>query len=70
MPACVSEELLDELITYAIKGDTAGHVQLMRSGKCVMLRSGQTVSVVSPGFKVATIRLNGAKLYTPAEALR
>lgn len=70
MPACVSEEYLDELITYAAKGDTKGHSQLYLAGKCLTLRAGASVSVVSPGIVRATVRYNGTKLFTPAEALR
>lgn len=70
MPACISEELLDELTTYSAKHDNDGIKQLFLSGQCMMLRAGQTVSVIKPGFTVATVRLNGTKLFTPSEALR
>lgn len=70
MPACTSEEDLDELILYATKGDTKGHSQLYLSGKCMTLKSGESVSVISPGFSRATVRYKGVKLFTPAEALR
>ena len=69
MPACVSEELLDELTTYAAKGDREGTAELLRSGKCVALLAGEEVSVIRPGFLVATIRYKGVKLFTPSEAL-
>lgn len=70
LPACVSEDLLDEFITYATKGDNNGARQLLLAGKCTMLSAGATVSVISPGFMVATIRYNGVKLFTPSEAVR
>lgn len=70
MPACVSEELLDELTTYAAKGDNDGAKQLLLSGRCTMLRAGDAISVISPGFMVATVRYKGTKLYTPSEAIR
>lgn len=70
LPACVSEDLLDEFITYVTKGDSNGARQLLMSGKCTMLSAGAAVSVISPGFMVATIRYNGTKLFTPSEAVR
>lgn len=68
--ACVSEELLDEATTYANKRDTDGFMQLVLAGKCTILKEGERVSVISPGFIVATIRYKGMKLYTPSEAVR
>ena len=70
LPACASEELLDELTTYAAKKDNAGFRQLLISGQCTILQVGAKVSVISPGFMVATIRYNGQKLFTPSEAIR
>lgn len=70
LPACVSEDLLDEMTTYSVKGDKAGMMELLTSGKCTILRAGETVSVISPGFMVATIRYRGTKLFTPSEAIR
>lgn len=70
MPACLSEELLDELTTYSAKKDKAGFMQLLASGQCIGLRTGTVVSVISPGFMTATIRYKGIKLYTPSEAIR
>lgn len=70
LPACVSEDLLDELTTYATKKDNAGVRQLLMSGKCTLLPIGAAVSVISPGFMVTTIRYNGTKLFTPSEAVR
>lgn len=70
LPACVSEELLSELMTYAAKKDNAGVQQLLMSGQCTLLPVGATVSVISPGFMLATIRYKGAKLFTPSEAIR
>ena len=70
MPACVSEEYLDELITYSGKGDNEGMKQLYMAGKCTSLKAGDPVSVISPGFMTATIRYNGVKMFTPSEAVR
>lgn len=70
MPACISEEYLDELISYAAQGDTKGHSQLYLAGKCMTLKAGDSVSVISPGFMRVTVRYKGVKLYAPAEALR
>ena len=70
MLGCVSEELLDEVLGYAAKRDTNSMSELVMSGKCAMLRAGETVSVISPGFTVATIRYKGVKLFTPSEAIR
>lgn len=68
--ACVSEELLDEAVTYATKRDNSGLMQLLTSGKCTILKEGEQTSVISPGFMTATIRYRGVKLYTPSEAVR
>lgn len=70
MPACTSEASLDELTTYSAKGDKDGISQLFADGSCILLRAGDNVSVISPGFLVATVRYKGQKLYTPSEALR
>ena len=70
LPACVSEDLLDELSTYAAKGDNAGFRQLLMSGQCTLLTVGSSVSVISTGFVVATIRYKGVKLFAPSEAVR
>lgn len=70
MPACLTEELLDELTTYSAKKDKAGFIQLFKSGQCIGLRTGTVVSVISPGFMTAAIRYKGVKLYTPSEAIR
>lgn len=67
---CVSESLLDELLTYINKGDKAGMMQLLVSGQCMLLKVGDPVSVISPGFMTATIRYKGVKLYTPSESIR
>ena len=69
MIGCVSEDLLDELLTYINKGDRSGMTQLVISGKCMLLKVGDPVSVISPGFMTATIRYKGVKLYTPSEAI-
>ena len=55
MAACVSEDFLDELMTYSTKGDEAGMRQLFVTGKCTYLTAGTTVSVIDQGFMVATI---------------
>jgi hypothetical protein len=70
MPACVSEELLSELMTYITKGDKDGYMQLLISGRCTLLQAGTQVNVISPGFIRATVRYKGVKMFTPAEALR
>lgn len=70
LPACISEDLLDELSKYAAKGDNDGFRQLLLSGQCTLLQVGATVSVISTGFMVATIRHKGVKLFTPSEAVR
>ncbi len=67
---CVSEELLDELLTYINKKDNSSMMQLLVSGKCTLLKVGDPVSVISPGFMTATIRYKGVKLYTPSESIR
>ena len=67
---CVSEELLDEAVTYATKRDNSGLMQLLTSGRCTILKEGEQVSVISQGFMTATVRYRGAKLYTPSEAVR
>jgi len=68
--ACVSEELLDEIIGYVAKKDNSGFTQLLMSGKCTILKEGEQVSVINPGFMTATIRYRGVKMFTPSEAVR
>ncbi|MFT3963726.1 hypothetical protein [Propionivibrio sp.] len=68
--ACTSEDALDEAFTYANKKDFEGIKQLMLTGNCIVLKEGDPVSVISPGFMTATIRYRGVKLYTPSEAVR
>jgi hypothetical protein len=70
MPACVTEDLFDELTTYVTKGDKQGMAQLILSGQCTILEKGKQIFVISPGFMVATVRYNGTKLFTASEAVR
>lgn len=70
MPACVSEDLLDEITNYIIKADRQSYMPLLRSGQCIRLDPGMNVSVIKQGFTVYEIRFNGVKLYTPSKALR
>lgn len=68
--ACVSEEILDEAFGYAAKNDLNGIKQILSSGNCIVLKVGEEVSVISPGFMTATIRYRGIKLFTASEAVR
>lgn len=70
MFACVSEDALDEAMSYAAKSDTNGSTQLLLSGQCTILKVGEQVSVASPGFMRVTIRYRGVKLITLSEAVR
>lgn len=70
MPACVSEDALNEAFQYAAKSDQRGLAQLLTSGQCTILPSGANVSVIDGGILKATIRYKGLKLYTPSEAIR
>lgn len=70
MPACISEDLLDEMTSYVVSGDEKGFTQLILSGKCTILERGSEVSVISRGFMTSTLRYRGVKLFTAAEALR
>jgi len=40
LPACVTEELLDELTTYSTKRDYDGFQRLVMSGQCTVLPVG------------------------------
>ena len=42
LPACVSEELLDELTNYVVKGDRDGAAQLYLAGNCTTLKVGDS----------------------------
>lgn len=70
MPACVTEDLFDEMTTYSVKGDRNGMAQLLMSGQCTILEKGAQISILSPGFMVATVRYRGTKLFTASEAVR
>jgi hypothetical protein len=70
VPACLSEDLLDEVIGYAAKGDRDGTASLLANGQCMMIDAGEKVSVISLGFSVATIRYKGVKLFAPSGAIR
>jgi hypothetical protein len=65
----VTEDLFDELNGYAAKHDDDGIKQMFASGSCTMLRAGESISVISPGF-IATVRYKGVKLFTASEAIR
>ena len=68
--ACVTEEYLDEAVTYSVAGDNKGLMALMVTGACTIIQAGSDVSVISQGmFMGATIRYNGTKLYTIKEAV-
>ncbi len=68
--ACISKDLLNEFVGYAVKKDGNGMGQLLSAGSCTPLNKGVQVSVISPGFMTATIRYRGVKMYTPSEAVR
>ena len=70
MPACISEELWDEFGNYVAKGDHKSASLMMINGQCFMLKQGEQISVISPGFMTATVRYKGVKLYTASEAVR
>lgn len=53
---CVSEEIFDELLGYVGQKDYNGINQLINTGQCISLRPNTTVSVISNGFMIATIR--------------
>lgn len=67
---CVSEDLLDELLTYINKSDQSGMMHLLVSGKCMLLKVGDPVSVISAGFMTSIIRYKGIKLHVPSEVIR
>jgi len=69
LPACSSEDLLDELIGYSAKHDNDGMMELLKNGSCTFLKEGDKVSVISLGFMTTSIRYKGIKLFTPTEAV-
>ncbi len=64
LPACVSEEYLDAITN----GNSLP--QLMKAGKCTILKVGTSVVVIDRGFMTSTIFYNGIKLFTPSEAIK
>lgn len=69
IPACISEEALDEFTRYIIDQDTQGMMQLMANGDCIVLMRGDNVSVIKRGFNTSTIRVLGTNYYTASESL-
>lgn len=43
--ACLSEDLLDEASTYAVRGDKDGLMQLLLTGRCAILKVGDSEAV-------------------------
>lgn len=70
MIGCISADLLDEILTHINKSDESEMMQLVISGNFMLLKVGDPVSIISPGFMTANIRYKGVKLYTPSEAIR
>lgn len=66
--ACVTEAYLDEIETYIAKHDDEGIMQLDAMGKCLVLKKGMNVSVISLGWDTAIIRYKGKKMYTATAA--
>lgn len=69
-PACKSEASLDEAFTYLNKKDASGLTQLMEAGECTLIGVGDSVSVISKGWKLAEIRYERKKLFVPKEAVQ
>ena len=71
MPACVSEDLLDEITKYIIDNDKESYMPLLRSGQCIRLDPGMKVSVIEVRiFSSTIIRYKGVKLHTYSKAIQ
>lgn len=71
MPACISEDLLNEITKYIMNSDKESYMPLLRSGQCIRLDPGMNVSVIEVRFFASTtIRYKGIKLHTHAKAIQ
>lgn len=67
--ACLSEEWLDDIISFAVAKDTGSFQVYLDSQKCIILKAGLPVTITDAGFIVHEIVINGIKLWVPVEAI-
>ncbi len=71
--ACVSEEYLDDFVSFAVAKDYGSIQSYLDTQKCIELKQGMRVTVTdSPGMfggKVGFV-INGIKLWTVREGLK
>lgn len=71
--ACLSEELLDQLIMAAVQEDTRGFNYLLKNG-CIIPRAGVEVSVLDRSWTTVHVRAYAGdvavELWTVPEALK
>jgi len=68
--ACLTEQLLDDFITYAVSKDIASMQALMDRNHCIVLKSGLRVTIVDAGWTKHQFAYQGIKLWTVAEGLK
>jgi len=67
--ACVTEQHLDDFITYAVAKDTASMNALLVN-VCIQLKGGLKVTIVDVGWAKTQFSIQGLKLWIPTEALQ
>jgi len=67
--ACVTEQHLDDFVTYAVAKDTASMNALLLD-VCIQLKGGLKVTIVDVGWTKTQFAIQGLKLWIPTEALQ
>lgn len=68
--ACLSEQWLDDIITFAVSKDTASVNAYMESGKCIVVKAGLKVTLTDAGWTVHEFVFQGVRFWTPVEGLK
>ena len=68
-PACLTEEWLDDMNSFAAVRDKASFEAYISSQKCILLKGGLKVTVVNRGLLVNQIAYKGIKLWVSSDGL-
>lgn len=68
--ACLTEEWLDDIVTFSVAKDLDSIQAYLDSQKCIPLKGGLKVTVVDAGFVIHQIAYKGVKLWVNREAVR
>lgn len=69
-PACSTERLLDDFMSFVVANDTDSMQAYLDSKKCIRLKGGVRVTILKYGPSVHRFAYQGVKLWAMSEALK